>query len=42
MTAKKLWEAIKWSNRNPDGSVSISLERVKLIDEVVKNEADKG
>ena len=42
MTIKELWEAIKWSNKNPDGSIAISSERVKLIDEVVKNEADRS
>lgn len=35
MTAKEFWEAIKWSNQNPDGSVVISPERAKIIDEVV-------
>ncbi len=29
---KAIWEAIKWSNQNPDGSVFIPKERVELID----------
>ncbi len=38
MTAKELWQAIKWSNQNPDGSVTISAERVKNIDKAVDKE----
>ena len=33
--AKKIWEAIKWANQNPDGSVTISADRVKGIDGAV-------
>jgi hypothetical protein len=36
MTAKELWEAIKWSNKNPDGSIAISVERVQNIDKAVE------
>ena len=31
-TINEFWKAIKWSNQNPDGSVTISAERVKSID----------
>ncbi len=36
MTNKELWEAIKASNRNQDGSVTISLERVGMLDRLVE------
>ena len=32
---RKLWDAIKWSNQNKDGSVTIPPDRVELIDQVV-------
>lgn len=40
VTAQQLWKQIKWSNQNPDGSITISAERVKGIDEAVKRETD--
>ncbi len=32
MTALELWKALKWSTQLPDGSITISAERVELID----------
>lgn len=29
---KQIWDAIKFSNQNPDGSVFIPKDRVELID----------
>ena len=37
MTIIELWKAIKWSNLNHDGSVTISSERVKAIDKIVNS-----
>ncbi len=34
----EIWNAIKWSNQNPDGSVNIPSDRVKLIDAEVNND----
>lgn len=41
MSAGKLWDAIKWSNQGKDGSVVISADRVKDIDEAVSRLNDK-
>ena len=41
LTAKLLWEAIKWSNLNSDGTITISVERVKLINERIYKECNK-
>lgn len=37
MTAQELWKAIKISNQLPDGSVFISAERVKWIEEQIED-----
>jgi len=39
ITVEKFWNSVKWSNQNPNGSISISAERVKGIDDVVNKEA---
>lgn len=42
LTAMKLWQAIKWSNQNNDGSITMCLDRVKSIDELLcVNREDK-
>ena len=38
MTASELWNATKWSNQNKDGSISMSRERVLLIDKLLNKE----
>ena len=38
MDTKTLWDAIKWSNQNADGSVCINPERVLLIDKLLTEE----
>jgi hypothetical protein len=36
ITVEKFWNAIKFSNWNKDGTVSISKERVEQIDKLFK------
>ena len=38
LNTTELWQAIKWSNQNADGSVTINAERVSLIDKLIAKE----